>query len=101
MNWYEKKHWDDEAHRTFYEKYKTASPKEQATALIIQARILSHSENNEVLKAAESLLLLWVSSHYEKEKIAEVYELIKDLCHKMGDQERARIFESQLRALKP
>lgn len=101
MEWYKQEKWDEEAHQLFYAKYKTVDPEQQSMALITQAKILSNSHDNVVLKAAESLLLLWVSHHYDKKKVPEVYELIKDLCHKMGDLDRARHFESQLKILRP
>lgn len=101
MTWYQHQTWDEDIHREFYDTYKKADKETQAKALIEQADILSDSSNNNTLKAAESLLLLWVSEHYDKYKVADVYELIMKLCQNMGDQERARDFESKLKALRP
>ncbi len=100
INWYNRSAWSDEAHIDFYKNYKLAPKEEQEKALIIQARLLSENKDATVLKAAESLLLLWIANHFDREKAKDVYQLTIKVCKSMGDIDRANQFESYLKSLK-
>jgi len=99
-NWYQRSTWNDDAHLDFYKNYKLASKEVQEKSLIIQAHLLSENLDETVLKAAESLLLLWIANHFDREKAKDVYQLTIKVCKKMGDIDRANQFESYLKSLK-
>lgn len=99
MTWYQNQNWSDELHREFYERYKSAAPDLQEKALIEQATLLCKHLDNTTLKAAESLLILWISRHYNKANAAQVYELMQDICSRIGDHERAAEFKKKRASL--
>lgn len=92
MAWFHYKNWDEKSHRNFYQAYRSASKKVQAEALVKQAEILSLHLDETTLKAAESLLILWIKDHFSKEKAAVVYGLLSDICQRIGDHNRAKEF---------
>lgn len=98
-DWYQHQNWDDEIHLNFYQRYRAASAEEQELALITQAELLSKHLDNSTLKAAESLLILWMSSHFNSTNAAKVYELMQDICSRIGDHDRAREFKRKLEKL--
>lgn len=100
MNWYQNEKWSDEIHKEFYQNYRQAEASTQAKALIKQAEILSENLDQHILKAAESLLLLWVSQHFSREGAPPVYRLIIKVSKRMGDVERATQFERYLNDLR-
>lgn len=93
MSWFQNPYWNDELHRAFYEHYKVADPELQERALIEQASLLSKHLDNTTLKAAESLLILWISRHYNKDNAPLVYSLMQDICTRIGDHDRAAEFK--------
>jgi len=95
-DWYQNQNWSDEIHNQFYAQYRQASPETQAAALIAQAELLSKHLDNSTLKAAESLLILWMSRHFEKDKSPVVYRLMQEICNRIGDHDRAKEFERKL-----
>ncbi len=99
MTWYEHKHWNESKHREFYNAYRLAEPALQSKALIAQAVLLCKHLDETTLKAAESLLILWMRDHFNKKKAKKVYELLADICHRIGDHKRAQDFESKSRNL--
>ncbi len=99
-NWYQRSSWGDEAHIEFYQNYKAADKELQEKAIVTQAKLLSKNSDETVLKAAESLLLLWIANHFDRKKAKEIYELTIVVCKKMGDIERANQFESYLKSLR-
>ncbi len=98
-DWYQNKNWNDDLHRNFYEAYRNADPQTQENALIEQASLLSKHLDNTTLKAAESLLILWMSRHYNKQRAAEVYTLMQAICVRIGDHDRAQQFKAKLEGL--
>jgi hypothetical protein len=100
INWYQRSTWDDKAHLDFYKNYRLATKEVQEKAILTQAKLLAYNLDETILKAAESLLLLWIADHFDKKKAKEVYELTIDVCKKMGDLERANQFENYLKNLK-
>jgi hypothetical protein len=99
-NWYQRSSWDDDAHIDFYKNYRLATKEIQEEAILTQAKLLANNLDETILKAAESLLLLWIADHFDKQKAKGVYELTIDVCKKMGDIERANQFENYLKSLK-
>ena len=99
-NWYQRSSWGDDAHIEFYRNYKAADKLLQEKAIITQAKLLSKNSDETVLKAAESLLLLWIADHFDRKKAHEIYELTIVVCKKMGDIDRANQFESYLKSLR-
>ncbi len=98
MKWYSNKNWDEQTHGEFYKNYREASPELQAKALIKQADLLSRHLDNSTLKAAESLLILWIKDHFNKEDASEVYSLMATICQRIGDHHRAQEFELKAKA---
>ena len=96
MIWYQHKNWSDEAHLEFYQNYREADLETQSIALIEQARLLCKHLDQGTLKAGESLLILWMRDHYQKDQINEVNQMMATICHRIGDHERARDFEQKL-----
>lgn len=99
-NWYKRSSWSDDAHLEFYSNYRKVSKEEQEKAILSQAKLLSTNKDATVLKAAESLLLLWIADHFDKKKAKEVYELTIEVCKRMGDIDRANQFEAYLKSLR-
>ncbi|WP_421750403.1 hypothetical protein [Croceimicrobium sp.] len=95
-NWYQHLNWDDEAHQDFYQHYRQAEAEKQELALLHQAELLSKHLDNTTLKAAESLLILWMSQHFNTENAARVYELMQAICTRIGDHDRAKDFKNKL-----
>ncbi len=83
MEWFENTFWNDEIHQLFYKQYQKAPPALQETALIAQAKTLIQSINQDALKAAESLLLLWHARHFNTAREAEVEALIEKVSLKL------------------
>lgn len=100
MKWYENRSWNDEIHTQFYRDYRNADDSEKPIALVRQAELLSESLDQHILKAAESLLLLWVSQHFKKADAQPVYKLIIKVSKRMGDVDRATQFERYLNDLR-
>lgn len=98
-SWYQHQNWDETIHGEFYAAYREAEPQTQEKALIHQAELLSKHLDNGTLKAAESLLILWMSRHFNKANAAQVYELMQDICSRIGDHDRAREFKRKLEKL--
>ena len=98
-HWYQHQNWDDEIHRIFYQTYRDAPSEEQETALLTQAELLSKHLDNSTLKAAESLLILWMSSHFNSKNASRVYGLMQDICSRIGDHDRAKEFKRKLEKL--
>ena len=95
-DWYQHLNWDDEAHQNFYQHYRKADHQEQELALLQQAEVLSKHLDNTTLKAAESLLILWMSQHFNQGNAAQVYELMQAICTRIGDHDRAKDFKEKL-----
>ncbi len=56
--------WNDEAHREFYQRLRVMNKEEQSNALLNQAEMLLENcdtENDDFIKAAESLLIYWTT----------------------------------------
>lgn len=98
-DWYQHQNWDDQIHAEFYDAYRQASPAVRAIALVEQAELLSKHLDNTTLKAAESLLILWMSRHYSNADARKVYLLLKDICSRIGDHERSKEFQRKLENL--
>lgn len=98
-DWYIQKDWDEEAHRRFYDQYAKASPEKKAKALLSQASILSESEDQMHLKAAESLLLLWMAKHFTESASQHVFELIAEVSRKLGNYHQQEQFLQKIRNL--
>lgn len=97
MNWFQNKNWSDESHLEFYQNYRLADSETQAKALITQAELLCKHLDGNTLKAAESLLILWMKDHFDKETARKVYELMANICHRIGDHKRAHDFERKIK----
>ncbi len=100
MDWYQNQNWDDELHQQFYKNYREADPILQEKALIEQAALLSKHLDNTTLKAAESLLILWMSRHFNNQNAAKVYALMQDICSRIGDHHRAQEFKLKLEKIR-
>lgn len=98
-HWYSFKNWGDEEHQQFYQHYREADAETQEKAILHQASLLSKHLDNTTLKAAESLLILWLSKHFNPKKAAEVYQLMSTICSRIGDHHRAKEFQEKLKNL--
>lgn len=94
--WYLAKNWDNEQHQSFYHHYRKAEPELQEKALLEQAALLAKHLDHNTLKAAESLLILWMSRHFNPQNAPTVYQLMQDICSRIGDHHRAQEFKLKL-----
>jgi hypothetical protein len=100
-SWYLQTIWDEERHREFYEHYRNADALAQEKALISQAELLTKHLDEVTLKAAESLLILWMSNNFNSSSAPRVYGLLHDIYNRIGDHERAKEFAHKLKQLRP
>lgn len=99
MKWYEHPYWDEETHREFFAQYRKAPPEVKGIGLIKQAEMLSDHLQDEVLKAAESLLTLWITKHFQEEQKIRVYQCLTKVYRRLGNKERAAYFNEELKTL--
>lgn len=92
MHWFSFPHWNDHRHKCFYDHYRQADAKTQALALLTQAKLLIEGGKEIDLRAAESLLLQWLTDHLQSDKVKMVYLLLARVNQSLGDGSRASEF---------
>jgi len=90
--------WNDEEQMSFYQLLKKLPLSQQGPALLAQAEKLAYKatpRQDDLLKAIESMLNLWVLRYSDPQDEARANKIFSDIYRKMGVPEKAESFTKE------
>ncbi|MDZ7848613.1 MAG: hypothetical protein U5L96_18780 [Owenweeksia sp.] len=87
--------WSDEEHFNFYESLKELNSQERSQSLLNKATQLletASDKDQDLLKAAESILTYWLLNNEITEDQDRAHTLLYQVYMRMGESEKARAF---------